>query len=328
MGNNLKNRVVNPGNEVATREPGIETQIAELESKFQAAMPRGAEASALVRDAMAVLRQNPKVGQCSPNSIKGALMTCAQLGLRPGIGALGQAHIVPFWNKDLVTVDPGSGRERRGGFEAQFIIGYQGMIELANRSGQIDLIVARTVYENDEFHIDYGTDTVHHIPAMEGRGKPRGYYAKFYRKDSRLATYEWMSVADAEAHRDKFAKQKNKQGEVWGPWKDHFDAMAKKSCVRMLFRWMPKSTQMQSAIVADESVRLDYETTEIDHSSQRVEPTQLVQGDYDLGADQETGEIPADDATPEHNGSEPTEAEKQAIYEQEMRESEEYRNSR
>lgn len=286
MGNNLADRVGQnvqrrggPGTEVAQRPQSTEQLIRTMEGQFKMAMPRGLEAAQLVRDAISVMRNTPKLAECEQMSVLGALMTCAQLGLRPGIGALGHAHILPFW----------SNKNRR--FEAQFILGYQGMIELANRSGEIDLIVAREVHENDEFHIDYGTDQLHHVPAMQGRGPVKGYYAKFYRKGGTRPTFEWLSVADAQEHRDRFATAKKKDGTIFGPWVDHFDAMALKTTVRMVFKWMPRSTLIQNAIIADETVRLDYEPT-----SDLAQITQHVDAD-------DAGTPPDDEPAARSNGT-------------------------
>ena len=217
----------------------IDSTLKEMMPQFQLAMPRGAEAAQLVRDALTVIRQTPKLLECDKGSLLGSLMTCAQLGLRPGVGALGHAYVIPF----------------KG--QAQFILGYQGMLELANRSNEVEGVVARIVYENDVFQVDYGSDKLTHIPAMTGRGKVIGYYAKFYRKGSDRPVFEWMSVADAEEHRDKFAMAKTRDGRVVGPWVQHFDSMALKTVVRKLFKWMPRTTQMQTAIIADETVRVD-----------------------------------------------------------------------
>ncbi|AMM44497.1 RecT-like DNA pairing protein [Arthrobacter phage BarretLemon] len=220
-------------------QQSIDSTLKDMMPQFQLAMPRGAEAAQLVRDALTVIRQTPKLLECDKASLLGSLMTCAQLGLRPGVGALGHAYVIPF----------------KG--QAQFILGYQGMLELANRSNEVEGTVARMVYENDVFQVDYGSDKLTHIPAMTGRGKVIGYYAKFYRKGSDRPVFEWMSVADAEEHRDKFAMAKTRDGRIVGPWVQHFDSMALKTVVRKLFKWMPRTTQMQTAIIADETVRVD-----------------------------------------------------------------------
>lgn len=265
----------------------IQTKITDMKNQFAMAMPRGGEAAQLVRDALTVVRQTPKLAECEHTSLLGALMTCAQLGLRPGIGALGHAYILPMYNSKARRMD------------AQLILGYQGMLELANRSGEIEMVVARQVHENDFFELDYGTDTISHKPAMTGRGKVIGYYAKFYRKGSNRATYEFMSVADAEEHRDKFAMAKTRDGKIVGPWAQHFDAMATKTVVRRLFKWMPRNTTIADALIADDSVRVDMTPTAdltqvAEHTEGEAVEGNVVENSRGIpdGFDPGTGEMP------------------------------------
>jgi recombination protein RecT len=282
MARDLQSRV---GNAVQARPAqqgkGIESSIRQMESQFALAMPRGAEAAQLVRDAITVLRQNPKLAECEPQSLMGALMSCAQLGLRPGIGALGHAYILPFW----------SGKAKR--FEAQFIIGYQGMLELANRSNEIEYLTAEMVCENDTFIPDPMTGHhKHEYPARGRRGDVIGYYAVFYRKDSNRGKLVWKSKEDMEDHRDKFATTKTREGKIFGPWVDHFDAMAQKSTIRELFKFMPRSTEMQSALIADESLRLDTTpTADLNEVSRHEQPADVP---GELAVD-EDGVVPDED---------------------------------
>jgi phage RecT family recombinase len=89
------------------------------------------------RIAFTAIRQSPQLMRCRPESLLGALMTAAQLGLEPG--PLGEAWLVPF--KDQVT----------------FIVGYRGLLKLAWQSGQLRNISARVVYEADDFDFAFGS---------------------------------------------------------------------------------------------------------------------------------------------------------------------------
>lgn len=264
MGNDLTRRVRENTTPAATengeRENGQLTlgqQIQHMEAQFQRAMPRGAEAAQLVRDALTLLRMNPKIGECQPASVLGALMTCAQLGLRPNVPGLGHAWVLPFWDKNVPWLDE-KGRKRFGGFKAQLILGYQGYRELAQRSGQIATVIGRVVYANDLFEIDYGiADDLIHKPKLDGpRGEAIGYYAIVKYTSGGYAFWH-MSKAEVEEHRDRYAMAKNKQGEVIGPWRDNFDEMAVKTAFLRLAKWMPKNTELAAAIEADGSVRVD-----------------------------------------------------------------------
>lgn len=293
MANNLAQRVTQ--NNAAQRDTSgvvsIQDRIRQMEQQFQLAMPRGAEATQLIRDALTVLRANPKLAECDQQSVLGALMTCAQLGLRPGIGALGHAHILPFYST------------KKRGYEAQFILGYQGMLELAQRSGQIASISARVVYENETFDVSYGLDEkLEHKPVLFGdKGAAIGYYATVHFKNGGH-TFIFANKQEIEAHRDKFATAKNKHGTIFGPWVDHFDAMAQKTVLRELFKFMPKSTEIQNALVADESVRVNYTPT-ADLNDVATSAGDVVEGET---VDTTTGEI-ADPEPVEPNMDDPWE---------------------
>lgn len=228
-------------------------EIRNMQSQYQMAMPRGVEATQLVRDALTALRTNPKLGECEQASVLGSLMTCAQLGLRPGV--LGHAWLLPFWDRKAFTDDQG---RTRGGHKAQLVIGYQGLIELALRSGKISSLIARTVYKNDEFSVDYGlADMLVHRPNLfSDRGEPIAYYAiaKFTSGGHAFIVMTHREMLD---YRQKHAKARTKEGEVFGPWVDNFEGMAHKTCIRQLSKYMPKSTELAIAIAADEGVRVD-----------------------------------------------------------------------
>jgi recombination protein RecT len=235
------------GTAVEKRDEGntMQAQIRRMEDQFQLAMPRGVEASQLVRDAITALRTTDGLMECDPASVLGGLMTCAQLGLR--VGVLGQAWLLPFYDY------------KSKGKKAQLIVGYQGLISLAYRSEQVASIAARVVYANDPvFEVEYGTeDRLVHKPATtERRGEPIAYYSVVHIKSGRPIFYV-MSKADMEDYRDQYATAKKRDGTIVGPWKDNFEGMALKTVIRQLSKWMPKSTEFSTALMADEGVRVD-----------------------------------------------------------------------
>lgn len=252
-------------------QSSIADRIRAMTKEFQAAMPQGAEAVQLVRDALTALRMTKNLAKCEETSVLGALMTCAQLGLRPGV--LGHAWLLPFWDRKCYTDANG---KPVGGHKAQLVIGYQGLIELAHRSGRISSLIARTVYANDEFDVDYGiADRLVHKPNLFGdRGDPVAYYAIAKFTTGGYAFFV-MSHRDMEVYRDRHATAKDsKTGKVFGPWVDHFEGMAHKTCVRQLAKYMPKSTELAVALAADEGVRVDLRR-EVDPAESTEHPEYL-----------------------------------------------------
>lgn len=255
MANNLESRLTQNTNTPAQQRPKtMADQIRAMTDQFQMAAPKGMEAQQLVRDALTALRQNPQLGECDPATVLGGLMTCSQLGLRPGV--LGQAWLLPFWDNKARTR------------KAQLVIGYQGLVELAYRSGRIESVSSRVVYENDEFELIYelSGDRMIHRPTLDGhRGKPRLFYAVAQIKGGGHAVTDPMTLAEMEEYRDKFAMAKTREGKIVGPWRDNFEEMAKKTMLRRLAKLLPKSTELATAIEADNSVRVDLTPAAVDY---------------------------------------------------------------
>jgi len=259
-------------------EKVMRRKVTDLEGEFQKAMPRGAEARQLVRDALTVISNNPRLAECTRVSVLGGLMTMAQLGLRPGV--LGHGWLLPL--------------RIRGELQAQLIIGYQGLVTLAQRSGLIESISSRVVYERDEFDIEYGTsDRLTHRPYLKGdRGAEIGAYAVV--KANGGVYWDYMSRTDLERHRDEFAMAK-KNGVILGPWRDHFWAMAQKTVLKRALKYAPRSTELMNAMAADDTVRVDLrDDQEISVVSQYVGPETVTGETVDVpaGADQYQAEDP------------------------------------
>lgn len=217
---------------------------AKVQKQIAMALPRHMTPERLARIAMTEMRRIPKLQQCEPTSFLGAVIQCAQLGLEPG-GALGHAYILPF-NRNVKD-----GNRWRKVVEAQVIIGYRGMIDLARRSGQIVSIDARAVYDGDKFECELGLEPrIEHVPDWENpnRTKPealRFVYAVAKLKDGGVQ-FDVMSRAEVDAIR---ARSKSSDD---GPWVTDYAAMAIKTVVRRLFKFLPVSIELQTAVGLDE----------------------------------------------------------------------------
>ncbi|MGW6498508.1 recombinase RecT [Nonomuraea angiospora] len=276
MGRNLAQRAEQVRGAVqqqpATLAEQIQTmagRIFQHQEDFQAAMPKGIEAAQLIRDAMTCLRGTPDLASCYAPTVLGGLMTCAQLGLRPGVAGLGHAWLIPF--KNYKADDR---------LDAQLIIGYRGYTELAYRHDRVLSIASRIVRERDHFKIGYRLDgdILEHDPYIDGdRGDIRSFYALARLKGGEYALTEPMSLAEMEAHRDKYAMAKKydkatKQRTLVGPWADpaQFPEMGRKTMIRArLIKMIPLSTELAWAVAVDEGVRVDITPT--------VDPTDVTE---------------------------------------------------
>lgn len=252
------------GTAVEKPDDTLQSQIRAMESQFALAMPKGLEAAQLVRDALTCLRQVPDLAKCKPDTVLGSLMTCAQLGLRPGV--LGHAWVLPFWDS------------KSRSHKAQLVVGYKGFVELAYRNPKVASVIARTVYEGDTFDVSYGLDDeLIHKPALTGeRSKPIAHYAIFKTADGGRAFWV-MTEDEMQAWKNKYAPR-NKAGNIVGPWVSDYEPMARKTTLLRLAAWMPKSTDLAYAIEVDNGVRTNVdpsaslpEVTYVEHEAD-VEP--------------------------------------------------------
>ena len=218
------------GTSVAKKENKSKTIFDVIQAgakQFATALPKHINSDRFVRIAITTIRQNPKLAQCNQESLLGALMVSAQLGLEPGV--LGQCYLIPY------------------GRECQFQIGYKGMIELLRRSGQLKDIYAYSVYENDEFEMTYGLNRyLKHKPNLQDRGNFIGCYCVAVLKDDARA-FEYMTKDEIEAHGKKFSKTYGN-----GPWKTDFEAMAHKTVVKKMLKWLPLSVEFLEMANKDE----------------------------------------------------------------------------
>ena len=132
---------------VASKNPIINMLVSDRFKKQMAlALPKSLTADRLTRIVLTEFRKTPALLSCDRESLFGAVLQCAALGLEPG-SALGHCYLLPY------------------GKTCQLIIGYRGMIDLARRSGQILSLCAYCVHEADEFHYELGLHGIEQNPA-------------------------------------------------------------------------------------------------------------------------------------------------------------------
>lgn len=229
---------------VAQRTKTIGSLIEQMKPQIARALPKHMDADRLARIALTVVRQTPQLANASPESLLGALMTCAQLGLEPG--PLGHAYLVPFRNSKTGTT------------EVQFIPGYRGLIDLARRSGQVRSIAARIVRQGDYFEYDFGLDErLEHTPKADPSATVTHAYAVVRYVDGGH-DFEVMTTSEVNAIRDRSKAAKN------GPWVTDWDEMAKKTVIRRLAKRMPMSIEFHRAVAQDENVRTTFDADDLD----------------------------------------------------------------
>ncbi len=189
-------------------------------------------ANSFLSSVISVGNGTPKLRKAEPMSIIGAAMVAATMQLQV-IPTLGQCYIIPYGNK------------------AQFQIGYLGLLQLCQRSGQFKKILAAPVHEGeyvsgDEFDEDYVFDR-----KQRKSDKVIGYMAKFELLNGFTKVAYW-DVDKVKAHAHKFSQALRSGYDT--PWKSDFDAMAMKTVLKSILKFAPKSIEMQAAVTFDQAV--------------------------------------------------------------------------
>ncbi len=204
--------------------------------EIAAALPKHLTADRLSRIAMTEVRKNPELLNCDQASLLGAVIQAAQLGLEPG-SALGHCYLIPFNNRQ---------KNRK---EIQFIIGYRGMLDLARRSGSCNKVDARAVYQGDEFTYQLGLDEkLVHVPAARNPGDQITHVYAIAALKNGTKQFDVMTRAEVEEIRGTSATGDKPSS----PWATDYEAMAKKTVIRRLFKYLPVSIEIQQAVGLDE----------------------------------------------------------------------------
>ena len=186
MATSIQKRVADGG-----EKKTMQQYIKSMEGEIKKALPSVITPERFTRIVLSALSVNPKLAACTPKSFLGAMMSAAQLGLEPNT-PLGQAYLIPYNNHGVA--------------EVQFQIGYKGLIDLAYRSGEVEVVQSQIVYENDKFECQYGLEPkLVHVPADTDRGDPIKVYAVFKTKSGGYG-FEVMSMEDCRKHAQAYSK--------------------------------------------------------------------------------------------------------------------------
>ena len=183
---------------------------------------------------------------CKPDTVVSAALIAAGMDL-PINQNLGFAYLIPYKDrKNNVTI-------------CQFQMGYKGFIQLAQRSGFYKTINATDVREGELVSMNrLAGEPVFEWLDDEKREKANvvGYIAYF----KLLNGFEkslYMSVDALTNHATKYSKNYAKFKS--GMWAEDFDAMAKKTVIKLLLsKFGPLSTQLQEAIQHDQTIDGEY----------------------------------------------------------------------
>lgn len=222
----------------------------------------GKKSAGFLSSLLTLTNNNKLLANADPRTVLAAAATAASLDL-PINQSLGKAWIVPYKGT------------------AQFQLGYKGVIELAQRSGQMKFITMTPVYKGEMQLWNRFNET--YVVGERAGDEVVGYFAAFELINGfKKATY-WTK-AEVVKHAKRFSKSYGS-----GPWQTDFDAMACKTVLLSIMKtYAPVSIEMQKAFEADGQTAVLDENGETEFMDIEAETVQTEDGNT---VDVETGEI-------------------------------------
>jgi recombination protein RecT len=218
-------RAAATGQAIAKKTPdSFPAMLTAYRTQIANALPKHINPDRMLRVALTCFRQNPKLAECDPKSVFACVVMGAQLGLEPGI--LGQAYLIPY----------------KG--ECTFVPGWQGMVDIVNRSGRASVWTG-AVYGGDEFDYQYGSSpSLTHKP---GNGDQTDdnlthVYAIGRVKGAEFPVIEVWSKRKVQVHRDRYNKVGGKHYSY-----NNFEMYGRKVALNQVLKYMPKSIEMNTA---------------------------------------------------------------------------------
>lgn len=222
-----------------TKNMTVADRVKALEPEIRKALPAVITPERFTRMALSAINNTPQLAECTPLSFVAALLNAAQLGLEVN-SPTGQAYLIPFKNKGIL--------------ECQFQLGYKGLIDLAYRTGQVQVIQVQVVREHDYFEYQYGLDSkLIHRPGEGERGNVTFIYGLFKLTNGGYG-FEVCNKPDMDAFAVKYSKS---FGSSYSPWSDPegYQEMAKKTVIKRALKYAPVSSDFQRALSTDETIK-------------------------------------------------------------------------
>lgn len=253
--------------------------------------------------AKSAISRNQDLLECTAISVYSCLFDAARLGLDVD-PRTGEFYLIARKNKHL-----GGMKECTG------LIGYRGFVTLGKRSGLVEHVEARVVYEDevnqDLVRLDLATGSITHPHAWTGidrsPDKIVGAYAVAWLPNVSRPVIEPLTREEIDRRR-KVSATADKPGRPWTEWPIE---MSRKTAIRALFGRgsFPLSTVCATprAITAETPRLTLADAMEIDdsHARARSRIADVVTVEVDEAAEEATGPVPAGEVVEE--GPEPKE---------------------
>lgn len=275
------------------------------------ALNDAAREKSFIASVIAAAAVNTVLQECTPKSVLSAALTGESLRLPPS-PQLGYYYFVPYEKK---VKDPQTGRDvldedgnPRKVKEAQFQIGYKGLIQLALRSGYYKRIIVNEIRQGELKKWDPLTEEIKVVmiedEELRARTPVEGYYAMLEYLNGFTKCMYW-SYKKMLAHADRFSPAfsaeatggqypkmsyedfragKVPEKDMWrysSFWYKDFDGMAFKTMLRQLIsKWGVMSIELQQAFEADSEAVVEIDEDGSMSFNDVSEPVSQTQDEY------------------------------------------------
>lgn len=211
--------------------------------------------------ALQIINKSDVLAKCSQESKQSAVLNIANIGLTLN-PALNLAYLVPRYDR------------ASKGFVCTLMPSYQGLVKLLTDSGSVTSCEAQVVYKNDEFVYELGTEAkIKHVPHFgSDRGDIIGVYAIAHLHNGQRQI-ELMNADDIEKVMEMSESYKAyKEGKARScVWIDHKPEMCRKTILKRLTKYLPKTERYEQVANAIEADNQDYVLDPFGWKAEKIE---------------------------------------------------------
>jgi recombination protein RecT len=202
--------------------------------------------------ALQLINKSQQLQKCSKQSLQVAVLNISNIGLSLNPAAK-EAYLIP--------------RYLNGQMEAVLEPGYVGLVKLLTDAGSVKSMVCQLVYEKDSFEIDLANNVqpVKHKPELSKskRGNITGAYALATLIDgTRQVEYMSMEDIDEIKLRSETYKAYLNQKIKSCTWVSDYGEMARKTVIKRIYKYLPRTERMQKIDEAIKQDNLDFTATD------------------------------------------------------------------
>lgn len=241
----------------------MDNQYKEIAKRMESVGLSRREVEKEVSFALQIINKSSQLQKASVESKQAAVLNIAQTGLTLN-PVMKLAYLVPRWDnitkQTICCLEPS----------------YQGLVKLLTDTGSITAVNAQLVYENDHIEVnasDFSNPIIHKPNPFGDRGKIIGAYAVSI-LPSGVKQHETMSVEELYEIRDRSESYKAfKAGKIKScVWTTDEGEMMRKTVVRRIVKYLPKSENFERVSTAISLDTQDYQPSD----SQKMYTAELL----------------------------------------------------